>query len=213
MFKKERRIQLAIVFLVGMFILGGTLLNIANGGEKVHDIDIDEDGNVDVVVTVTTDISIEDEDEHQNAKPEDLATFSAPTPYWYLADDLTNGGGSVSVSGTRIDDDGNEIGKVSVYGGVSVSVDFDNLNVTSYYWAYASSNVSGDNNDWDEHHTWVQVPGKNKSFHSYSTMDTTTYVETIPEFFDNLEDKVMGAYAMLSTKGARIEVEFKAEGQ
>ncbi len=212
MFKKERRIQLAIVFLVGMFIFGGTLLNISVGQAKVHNIDIDEDGNADVVVTVSTDIEI-DEEEHQNKKAEDLATFSAPTPYWYLADDLTSGGGSISVSGTRIDDEGNEIGGVSVYGGVDVTVDFDNFTVTSNYWAYAANYLSGDNHDWDEGHVWVQVPGKKKSFHSYATMDSTTYVETIPEFFDDLENKVMEAYATLSTKGARIEVKFKAEGQ
>jgi len=211
MFKKERRIQLAIVFLVGMFILGGTLLNIANGGEKVHDIDIDEDGNVDVVVTVTTGINKE-KNEHQDVNLEDLATFSAPTPYWYLADDLTNGGGSIYVGGTRIDDEGNEIGKVSVHGGISVYVDFDNFTVTSNYWAYAFNNVS-DGYVWNNHSTWVQVPGKNKYSHPYSTADSTTYVETIPEFFDNLGDKVMGAYAMISTEGARIEVKFKAEGQ
>ena len=206
------RIQLALALLVGVFILGGTLLNMAIGGVEVHNLDINGDDRTDIVVTVKTEIEI-DRDKHPDAEPEDLATFSTPPPSWYLADDLSHGSGSIFVSGTRIDDAGNEIGRISISGGVEVTVDLGNNSVTSYYWAYASSNLSGDNQDWDDGNAWVQVPGNAKRSFAYSTWDATTYVETVPEFFKNFSSKVMEAYAMLSTEGARIAVSFKAEGQ
>lgn len=205
-------IKIVLTLIAGVFILGGILLNIALGEDVVHNLDIDGNGGIDIIVTLTTDTDI-DEGEHPDADPEDLATFSVPAPTWNLADDFSHGAGSISVSGTRIDDEGNEIGSVSVIGGVEVTVDFKNLTVTSYYWAYASSNVSGDNEDWDNGDTWVQVPGNAKRAFAYFSSDTTTYVETIPEFRNNLSSKTMEAYAMLSTEGARIEVKFKAEGQ
>lgn len=212
MSKNQKRIQLTLGLLVGMFILGGILLNIAIGEEEVHNIDINGNMRTDVVVTLTTDIEI-DRNVHPDAQPEDLVTFSAPPPAWNVAEDFSHGSGSISVSGTRIDDEGNEIGSVSVTGGIDVTVNFETLTVTSYYWAYASSNVSGDNQDWVNGNAWVQVPGKQKSYWAYYAWDINTFSETIPEFFANIKNKSMAAEAFLTTQGAKILVAFEAEGQ
>ena len=206
MSNNQKRIQLTLALLVGMFILGGTLLNIAIGEDEVYNLDVNGDGDIDVVVTLTTEIDI-DENEHPNKNAEDLSTFSAPSPSYSIA----SMSGSVSVSGTRIDDEGNEIGSVFVTGGVDFSL--VNFNVISNYWAYASREVSDDNGEWHNGNAWVQVPGKEKSYFAYYSWDANTFVETINEFLANIGNKSMAAYAMLSMEGAQIEVKFTAEGQ
>lgn len=222
MSNNQKRIQLTLALLVGMFILGGTLLNIAIGEDEVYNLDVNGDGDIDVVVTLTTEIDI-NENIHPDANPEDLSTFSAPSPSYSIA----SMSGSVSVSGTRIDDEGNEIGSVSVIGGVGFSL--VNFNVISNYWAYASSCVSlGDYVGMAD--AWVEVPGNSRVNHAYgpgdfwvsgnhyidacaNAADSNTITETINEFLANFGNKSMAAYAMLSMEGARIEVKFTAEGQ
>ncbi len=223
MSNNQKRIQFALALLVGVFILGGTLLNMAIGEDVVHNLDVDGDGDIDVVVTLTTDTWINIEDPPPDVKAEDFVTYSMSPPTW----DIKTMSGALSVSGTRIDDKGNEIGSVSVVGGVQLTI--NGGNVISYYWAYASSCVSlGDYIG--RGNAWVHVPDKEQKNHAYgpgdfwvtgnsiydaclNASDSNTIVETIADFFKNLGNKTMKASAALSMESVRINVKFKAEGQ
>ena len=76
--------------------------------------------------------------------------------------DFENGTGSasVSISGERLDDDGNVVGSVSVSAGASL--DAGNQQVS--YWGSAYSSVSGCDENQMPHtgmaNAWVKVPGK-----------------------------------------------------
>ena len=223
MSKKQRGIQLTLTLLVGMFILGGTLLNTSIGQAEKLNLDVDEDGVIDVVVTLKTDTIINTKVHGNKAKPEDFATYSITPPSW----DIATMSGSLSLHGTRIDDEGNTIGSVSVSGGVSLSL--VNNHVYSYYYAYAASSVSlGDYTG--KGNPWVEVPGNSRVYHAYgpgdywmsgnhqmdarlSATDSNTIVEHIQDFFDNLGNKTMKASATLSMDGVRIKVGFEAQGQ
>lgn len=160
------------------------------------------------MITLTTDIDI-NRNIHPDANAEDLATFSKG--YSYDEETLD---GSVWVSGSRIDDEGNEIGGVSVSGGVEVNID-DNNNVSASYWAYASSYVSDGNIG--RGNAWVKVPGKPKSYHAYGPGDFWVDSLYSAEAWDdntmaNPGGRVMSAGAALSIQGARIRVEFEVSG-
>ncbi|RKU17359.1 hypothetical protein C6501_04225 [Candidatus Poribacteria bacterium] len=148
MFRKERRIQLALALLVGVFILGGAVLNIALG----LCIDLNIGGNDNLVIPI--DVPGIDED---NVKLRIITNgFTNAAEIESIDNELcldwVEESATFSLSGSRIVD-GETIGSVSIYGGVYTFMDGNQKKF--YYYASASSSVNGNNPGLGK--AWVDV--------------------------------------------------------
>ena len=201
MLKNQKRVQLAIALLIGMFILGGTLLNIAIGQDDPNfdrTIYFDEFGNEveeeDAVVTLNL---VAD-------------AFGGTTDSGHSIDPI-GGSASVYVSGERIVD-GVTIGSVSISGGVYAYTDD-----TFCYYGSAYSSINGDNTG--KANAWVRINGE-QPVHSRGTTGAVDVGGYYPSHVsawhlieqDNLGGNNVRAGAALRFDHVRVRVEFEVSG-
>lgn len=198
--KNQKRVQLAIALLIGMFILGGTLLNIAIGQDDPNfdrTIYFDEFGNEveeeDAVVTLNL---VAD-------------AFGGTTDSGHSID-IAGESASVSISGERIVD-GVTIGSISISGGVYAYTDD-----TFCYYGSAYSIINGDNTG--KANAWVRINGEQLD-HSRGRGDVDVggyYPSHVSAWHlieqDNLGGNNVSAGAALGFQGVRVNVRFDVSG-
>ena len=200
MSKNQKRIQLTLALLVGMFILGGALLNIAIGQDDPNfdrTIYFDEFGN-----------EVEEEDAVVTLNLE-ASGFGGTTDPGHSIDPI-GGSASVYINGERIVD-GVTIGSVSISGGVYAYSDD-----TFCYYSLAYSSINGDNTG--KANAWVRINGEQPD-HSRGRGDVDVggyYPSHVSAWHiieqDNLGGNNVRAGAALRFDQVRVRVEFEVSG-